>query len=76
MNSLEKVLIVYCTAVSLFCIALMIFMFKLENAVIELNKNQDTLNENIESFKDFDLNMWKEQVKINKEVLGIKYETY
>lgn len=76
MNSLEKALIVYCTAVSLFCIALMIFMFKLENAVIELNRNQDTLNENIESFKDFDLNMWKEQVKINKEVLGIKYETY
>lgn len=76
MNSLEKALLVYCTAVSFFCIALLMCVLKLQNAMVDLNKNQLTLENNIEEVDNFNIEMWKDQIEINKNVLGIEYETY
>lgn len=75
MSSVDKALLVYCTAVSFFCVALMICVFRLQNAVIDLNKNQQTLENEIKALQDFDLKMWKDQVEINREN-GVEYETY
>lgn len=75
MSSVDKALLVYCTAVSFFCVALTICIFRLQNNVVELNKNQQTLENEIEALKDFDLKMWKDQVEINKGN-GVEYETY
>lgn len=75
MSSVDKALLVYCTAVSFFCVALMICVFRLQNAVIDLNKNQQTLENKIKALQDFDLKMWKDQVEINREN-GVEYETY
>lgn len=76
MSSVDKALLVYCTAVSFFCVALMVCVFKLQNAVVELNKNQETLDNKIEKVDDFNIKMWADQIKINRDVLGIPYETY
>lgn len=75
MSSVDKALLVYCTAVSFFCVVLTICIFRLQNNVVELNKNQQTLENEIENLKDFDLKMWKDQVEINKRN-GVEYETY
>lgn len=76
MSSLEKALLVYCTAVSFFCLALMICVFRLQNAVVELNKNQVKLDNKIEQVNDFNVEMWADQIKINRNILGIPDETY
>ena len=76
MNSLEKALLVYCTAVSFFCLAILIGLLRLQNAMEALNKNQETLEKNIEEVDNFNVEMWEDQIEINRILLGIPYETY
>lgn len=76
MNSLEKALLVYCSAVSFFCIAILIGMLRLQNAMETLNKNQETLQEEIEEVDNFNIEMWEQQIEINRLLLGIPNETY
>ena len=76
MNSLEKALVFYCTVASFFCIALLIAILQLRNAMEILNKNQKTLEDNIEEVDNFNIEMWEKQIEINELLLGIPNETY
>lgn len=76
MNSLEKALLVYCLAVSFFCIAILIGMLRLQDDIKKLNKNQETLQEEIEEVDNFNIEMWEQQIEINRLLLGIPNETY
>lgn len=76
MNSLEKALVIYCTVVSFFCIAILVCFLKLQHDVETLNKNQETLQKEIEEVDNFNIEMWEDQIEINRILLGIPDETY
>ena len=76
MSSLEKALLIYCSAVSFFCVALLMCVFRLQSAMVDLNKNQAILEQNLEEVDSFNVEMWENQIKINRELLGIGNETY
>lgn len=76
MNSLEKALMFYCTVVSFFCIALLISFLNIQNDIKDLNKNQEELQKEIEEVDNFNMEMWENQIEINKILLGIPDETY
>lgn len=76
MNSLEKALIIYCTVVSFFCLAILIGLLKLQDNIKDLNKNQEELQKEIEEVDSFNMEMWEDQIEINRILLGIPNETY
>ena len=76
MNSLEKALVIYCTVVSFFCIAILIGYLRLQNDMKNLNKNQEILQQEIEEVDNFNIEMWEDQIEINRILLGIPNETY
>lgn len=76
MNSLEKALVIYCTVVSFFCVAVLIGYLRLEKDIKDLNKNQETLQKEIEEVDNFNIEMWEDQIEINRILLGIPNETY
>mgnify|MGYP003302487861 CR=1 FL=1 len=76
MNSLEKAILFYCTAVSFFCIVILIGFLRLQKDIETLNKNQETLQKEIEEVDNFNILMWEDQIEINRILLGIPNETY